>query len=558
MPAATNDWCFWSDRALAATQPVRLSGVLGPTIFRAMTVPVRDPLQYYAVSASFQPMLKPFHALVPFCLLLPGATRALPIDPDTRAWWETTATLSDDAMAGRDTGSAAYERAAKIVAERFAAAGLVPAGENGGYFQRVPMQQLSIVRANLSVGARPLRFLYDIMANPVPGMAQRIDAPLAYRGYCAKSALGDVRGKIVICHGTHRAAQPSDADRAAAVKAAGAVALVTIADPGFTVEPPRWPYAYARTVWLRDKPPEPAGLLRFTLNADSLGKMIVGGGHDPVRLIAAGAAGAPLPSFNPPGRFRTEFQMVQRAISAPNVLARLPGSDPALAAQTIVLSAHLDGYGPGEPVERDRIYNGTLDDAAYVALLIRLAERQHRAGFRRPVLFAAFTGEEKGLLGSRWFVAHPTLPKERLAANINLDQLRPIFPLRLLTVHALGDTTLGDDARAVANGMQVEVQPDPEPERNLLRRADQWPFLQAGIPATAFVFGYRAGTDSERIYRHWYKTGYHKPQDDLDQPIDWQAATHFNQFFYALVARVANQQAAPAWKPGRKLNFAQP
>jgi hypothetical protein len=497
-------------------------------------------------------MFKPLFT-IPFCLLLLGASRPLPNDPDTRAWWATTAALSDDAMAGRDTGSDAYERAAKMVAARFAAAGLEPAGDDGSYFQRVPMQALSIERATLSIDGRPLRFLHDITTNPFPGMPQRIDAPIAYRGYCAADTLGDVRGKIVICHGTHRAGQPSDAQRLAAVKAAGASALVTIADPGFTVEPPRWPFAYARTVWLRDTPPESPGLVRFTLNADALGHVIAGSGRDAAWLITAGAAGVPLPSFDAPGRFRAAFRVAERAISAPNVLARLPGTDPALAAQTIVLSAHLDGYGPGEPVGGDGLYNGTLDDAAYVALLIRLAERRHGAGFRRPVLFAAFTGEEKGLLGARRFVAHPTLPRQHIAADINLDQLRPIFPLRLLTVHALADTTLGDDARAVASSMQIAVQADPEPERNLLRRADQWPFLQAGIPATAFVFGYRAGTDSERIYRRWYETGYHKPQDDLAQPIDWQAAADFNRFFYALAARVADQPAAPAWKPGSTL-----
>lgn len=501
-------------------------------------------------------MLKPFRAGVPLCLLplLVGASRPLPTDADTRAWWATTAALSDDRMAGRDTGSDAYERAARLVAARFAAAGLEPAGENGGYMQRVPMQALSIDRAALSVDARPLRFLYDIMANPYPGMPQRIDAPLAYRGYCAAATLGDVRGKAVICHGTHRAGLPSDAERVAAVKAAGATALLTIADPGFTVEPPRWPFAYARTVWLRDGPPEAPAPMRFTLNADALARVIAGSGRDAPRLVAAGAAGEALPAFDLSARFHAQFTVSERAISAPNVLARLPGRDASRAAQTIVLSAHLDGYGPGEPVAGDGLYNGTLDDAAYVALLIRLAERRQRAGFARPVLFAAFTGEEKGLLGARWFVAHPTLPRERIAADINLDQLRPIFPLRLLTVHALADTTLGDDARAVAADLGVAVQPDPEPERNLLRRADQWPFLQAGIPATAFVFGYRPGTDSERIYRRWYRTGYHKPQDDLAQPIDWQAAADFNRFFYALVDRVADQPAAPAWKPGSTLH----
>jgi len=163
------------------------------------------------------------------------------------------------------------------------------------------------------------------------------------------------------------------------------------------------------------------------------------------------------------------------------------------------------------------------------------------------------TGEEKGLLGSKWFVAHPTVPLARIAGDINLDQLRPIFPLELLTVHALNDTTIGDDARAVAQGLGIQVQVDPEPERNLLSRSDNWPFMQAGIPATGFVFGYRPGSRSERIYRQWYRTGYHKPQDDLKQPMDWKAAADFNRFFYGLVERVSDQPAAPGWKTDSKL-----
>jgi Zn-dependent M28 family amino/carboxypeptidase len=291
----------------------------------------------------------------------------------------------------------------------------------------------------------------------------------------------------------------------------------------------------------------------MTLNAASLGKLLAGTRRNASALVAAGSAGQPLPSFPIPGRLRAQFTLKQREISSPNVLAYMPGSDPALADQVIVLSAHLDGYGYGEPVNGDRIYNGTLDDAAYVALLIRLAERREGHRYRRPILFAAWTGEEKGLLGSRWFIAHPTVPKPRLAADINLDQLRPIFPLELLTVHALDETTLGADARAVAHSMGIEVQRDPEPERNLLQRSDQWPFLQAGIPATAFVFGYRPGSRSERIYRQWYRTGYHKPQDDVKQLMDFRAAGDFNRFFYGLVERVANEPRPPAWMPESKL-----
>jgi hypothetical protein len=474
-------------------------------------------------------------------------------DIDTTTWWNTTATLSDDAMEGRDTGSAAYDRAARTVADAFAAAGLKPLGEGGSWFQRVPMEQVSVTAATITAGGRRLVFLHDITVQPAPDTPPVLDAPIAYRGYCAADALGDVKGKVVVCHGTHRAGLPDAAARLAAAKAAGAIAVITVADPGFTVEPPRWPYAYARTVWLADRKAPSEPIARFTLNADALAALIAGSGQDAAKLIADGSRGQPLPGFDPPGRFRARFTLARKTIASPNALALLPGTDPAMSDQAIVLSAHLDGYGRGEPVHGDALYNGTLDDAAYVALLIQLARNRGGKGFARPVVFAAFTGEEKGLLGASWFVGHPTLPRTSIAADINLDQLRPIFPLDLLTVHALDDTTLGDDARAIAASLGIATQKDPEPERNLLQRADQWPFLKAGIPATAFVFGYRPGSQSERIYRRWYQTGYHRPQDDLAQAIDWQAAADFNRFFYALVARVANQSTPPAWKPGSTL-----
>ena len=486
-------------------------------------------------------------------LVLIGAAPPSKLDPDTASWWRTTAQLSNDVMEGRDTGSAGYRRAGELVAAKFRAAGLKPAGENGTWFQWVPMHEVRLEQATIRVGKQPLKFLHDLTISPNEAIPAHVGALLAYGGYCGASTLGDVRGRIVICHGTHGAELPSAADREKTVRAAGAVGILTIADPGFTVEPPRWPYAYARTVTLGTDKPKADPFLRMTLNATSLGKVLAGSGRNAEALIAAGSAGRPLPSFAIPNRLTADFTIRQRDIASPNVLAYMPGSDPKLADQAIVLSAHLDGYGYGEPVNGDRIYNGTLDDAAYVALLIRLAERRQGHPYRRPILFAAWTGEEKGLLGSRWFVAHMTVPKSRIAADINLDQLRPIFPLKLLTVHALDDTTLGDDARAVAASLGIEVQKDPEPERNLLQRSDQWNFMQAGIPATAFVFGYRPGTRSEQIYRQWYRTGYHKPQDDLKQPMDWKAAADFNRFFYNLVERVADRPSAPAWKPGSAL-----
>lgn len=477
-------------------------------------------------------------------------------DPDTRAWWRATEALSSDAMEGRDTGSAGYDRAARLVANRFEAAGLQPAGDHGTWFQTFRLNDLRVTvpGTHIAVGGKPLRLLYDLAIWPSAGMPTRLDAAVVFGGYCAPGTLGDVRGKVVLCYGWRRAGLTTGAERARAVEAGGAAGMLTIADPGFTEEPMRWPVAYARSMSLLDEPASPADrLLVATLNADALAAVIAASGHDAAQLLALGSAGKPLPRFEVSGHFQARLNLQKSVVTSANVLGVLPGTDPALRGQTLVLSAHLDGYGHGEPVGGDNLYNGTLDDAAYVALLEHLAARRHGKGYRRPVLFAAFTGEEKGLFGSRWFVAHPPLPKAQIVADINLDQVRPIFPLTRLTVHALNDSTLGDAVRAVAARHDIAVQLDPEPERNLLRRADHWPFVQAGIPATGFVFGYAPGSDAEKRYRHWYEVQYHRPQDDLTQPMDWTAAGAFNRFFYDLVGTVANGKAAPRWKPGSAL-----
>ena len=244
--------------------------------------------------------------------------------------------------------------------------------------------------------------------------------------------------------------------------------------------------------------------------------------------------------------------MESSEFSCNNVLGVLPGSDPELSRDYVVVSAHLDGYGIGEAWNGDTIYNGTFDDAAYVATLIDMAEKLQASGRRlkRSLLFAIVTGEEKGLLGSRYFVAHPTVPKERMVANVNLDQLRPIFPLKTLTTLALDDSTLGDTVRQVAAPMGIGIQPDPEPGRNLLRRSDHWNFMQIGVPAVGFIFGYERDSPEEAIYRRWYLERYHSPADDLKQPWDPAAAEKFNVFFGRVVEALADGAQRPAWKPG--------
>lgn len=511
-------------------------------------------------------------------------------DVDTVAWWSITGHLSSDAMEGRDTGSAGYDRAAAYVAERFARAGLTPAGEKGTWFQTLPLQEVRVEKEGTSfelvsslhgVGPRflsastttTLEFLHDVTVRPSRSLPSRIDASLAFRGYCSPQEITNVEENVVVCFGARRAGMTTPAQRLDAAAKAGAAGIINVDDPGFAIEPPRWPEAYARAVSFREPSPESnPSMPAMRVSAEAFATMmnhyrenasvilpddalpgvlaIAESGHSAADILKAGAASQPLPSFDIPTRLRATFNRSTRQLQSDNVLAILPGTDPVLKDEFVIVSAHLDGYGFGEPVNGDRLYNGAFDDAAYVATLIRLAEQQAGKGFKRSILFAVYTGEEKGLLGSTWFASHLTIPKEKIAAVVNLDQLRPLFPLKILTMHAIDDTTLATNVRRVASTMGIEIRPDLEPERNLNQRTDHWPFLRMGVPATNFVFGFDPGTEAESKYREWYQSRYHRPQDDMNQPLDWGAARDMNTFFYRLVEDIANDPVRPSFAAG--------
>jgi hypothetical protein len=504
--------------------------------------------------------------------LMAGACSSVPAPPagtdaDTVAWWAITGDLSSDAMEGRDTGSAGYDRAADYVEARFRAAGLKPAGENGGYRQTLSLKEVRVEKAgttftvvtDLSAAASAddlvfvktileLDFLHDITVRPTVSLPRELHAELVFRGYCRPEDMTGVRNKVVVCFGARRAGMTTGAQRLDAAAKAGGVGIINVDDPGFTIEPSRWPEAYARAVTFREAGlPAYPELAVMRLSAGALAAVV---GERAAEILKAGAASHPLPSFDIPATLDATFAVSQRELQSDNVLAMLPGTDPVLKDEIVLVSAHLDGYGFGEPVGGDSLYNGAFDDAAYVASLIRLAERQAGAGFKRSVLFAAYTGEEKGLLGSNWYAGHLTVPKEKIAAVINLDQLRPLFPLKILTMHGIDDLTLAANARRVADGMGIELRRDMEPERNLNQRTDHFPFLRMGVPAVNFVFGFDPGTDAEVRYREWYQSRYHRPQDDMGQPLDWGAARDINLFFYRLTEDVANDPVRPGFVAG--------
>ena len=494
-------------------------------------------------------------------ILLATAVLAAPAlakpDADTKAWLAHTAELSSDAMEGRDAGSPGHARAITLVEGWFKAAKLKPAGENGSFRQTVPLHEVAVTAAEMRVvapdgSAAPLKFLHDITPRPATDLPATLSGAMRFAGYCSKAEAGpELKGKIAVCYGSRRAGRAQGAERLAAVTAAGAVALLTIDNVGFTVEPPRWPDAYARAVAHEGTalPGDvPGGLPQFRVNGAALERLMAGTGRLAATLLTEATYHRDLEAFDLPGRFEAKLTTVQRRFTSQQVIGLLPGTDKSKAGEVMLLGAHIDGYGFGEPVNGDGLYNGTLDDAGYVALISQLAARRKGKGFARPVLFAAWTAEEKGLLGARWWLQHPTVPKEQLVGVINLDQLRPLFPLKALTLHGLDQNTLADTAKSVAQSLKIEIRPDREPERNLIRRVDSWPFMEAGIPAVNFVFAYNPRTEEERIYRDWYQRRYHRPQDDISTPMDLDAARDFNRFFYTLVETAANGVAKPVMK----------
>ncbi len=460
----------------------------------------------------------------------------------TKRWWSHVQALSNDGLLGRDTGSEGYDKAARYVANQFERAGLKAAGEKGGYFQSVPMHKVAF-RADQSKaelvgksGARKLEWLRQISVTARAGLPQTMDARLVF----GSSGL-DVKDKIVVQIG--RGAGP------AAREAAGTLTI----DAAGGAEPARWPVAYSVAVTLADTPARASNIpVAFRYNREFAEWLFEGSGHTYKELLDLTAAGKPLPAFELATSLRATMRVESSDLKSDNILAVLPGSDPVLAAEYVVVSAHLDGYGVGEPWNGDGIYNGAFDDAAYVATLIDFAQRLHESGvkLKRSILFAVVTGEEKGLLGSKYYTQHPTIPNDKLVANINLDQLRPIFPLTILTTLALDESTLGETVKRVAAPMNIRIQPDPEPERNLLRRSDHINFMQVGVPAVGFIFGYEKGTAEEAVYRRWYAERYHSPKDDLNQPWVPEAAAKFNDFFAKVVETIANDGERPHWRAG--------
>jgi Zn-dependent M28 family amino/carboxypeptidase len=494
--------------------------------------------------------------------------------PEARAWWTHVQYLAADNMQGRLTGSAEYQKAAEYVAKQFAEAGLRPAGTNG-YLQSIDFDVKQLDEANSSLelvmGGKPqkLKLGDDATLRVAGDPAKTVHAAAVFVGYgFSVPEMGydelaglDLRGKIAVyltggpasIPGPLKSHYQSTAERWAALKHAGAIGVATIGNPKTTDVP--WERAAVGRLQvsmdLADPQLHESQGMQFSANINpaKADEWFTGTGQTIAQLLAAADANKPLPKFNLKVIVNARVTVKQSKASAPNVAGILTGSDARLKDEFVVISAHLDHVGTGEPINGDGIYNGAMDNASGVASVIEIAKHMKASGTqpKRSILFLAVAGEEKGMLGSRYFVAHPTVPRKQIVADINMDMFLPLFALHYLEVQGLVESSLGHDIRDIATTLGVTIQADKEPERNRFIRSDQYSFVRAGIPALAFKFGWVKDTDEEKVFQEWVRVRYHAPSDDLDQPVDTIAAAQFNRILQMLAERVADAPARPTW-----------
>jgi Zn-dependent M28 family amino/carboxypeptidase len=489
-----------------------------------------------------------------------------------KSWWSHVQFLADDNLEGRDTGSRGFEKAADYMAEQFRAVGLEPAGVDG-YRQPMDFQVVKIDESRCSLDllrdgkAQPVKLGDDAILGVSSRAAEKVEADAVFVGYGLTVpeshyddlAGQDLKGKIVVLitggpsdmPGPVKAHYQSGEERRKALAQAGVIGAITIQNPKSAEVP--WSRVAASRFQPRMElsdpgqgvpPPLP---LSISFNPARAEMLFAGSGHSFQEILAALNRDKPLPHFPLAVSVHARAGMIRSQVKSENVAGLLPGSDPQLKKEYVVVSAHLDHLGIGEPVKGDRIYNGAMDDASGDASLIEIARSMKDAQPKRSILFLSVTGEEKGELGSQYFAAHPTVPGP-IVADMNMDMYLPLFPLKYLEVQGLDESTLGDDIRVVAGEAGVQVQADKEPEHNRFIRSDQYSFIKKGVAALAFKFGWVAGTPEEKTFKAWYAERYHAPADDLTQPVDLAAAAQFDAILKALVLRVANADQRPAWK----------
>ncbi len=391
-------------------------------------------------------------------------------------------------MEGRNTGSPGHRKAAEYVAEQFERAGARAAGTQG-YFQparfesRVLEEERSSAELIIDGKAEKLALGDEVILLKRGSPGELVETPMVFVGYGLQIpeveiddfAGLDLKGKIaVFLNGAPKTVSGplvshyrTARERGKALRAAGAIGSASFSNPKYDEMP------WSRSALSRFMPSmviaepgydEEAGLrVGVAINPDRLDRFLAGTAYSAAKIFEMANSGQPLPRFPLKASLRTKVAYSRSAATSDNVAGVIPGTDSRLKNEYVVLSAHLDHVGVGRPINGDAIYNGAMDNASGVATLIEIARKLSQKPAKRSVLLVAVTGEEKGLLGSRFFAENPTVQKDNIIANINLDMFLPIVPLKSIVAYGLDESDLGVAFRKVAARHKVEVVADREP-----------------------------------------------------------------------------------------------
>ena len=481
--------------------------------------------------------------------------------------------LADDLLEGREAGRRGYDLAARFVATRFMGLGLKP-GATDGWYQQVPLMSFAIDparAASLTIGGRSFDHGNAVILNPAASADMtKGEAEAVFVGYgIADSLLGiddyrglDVRGKIAVVIDGWPDGPPSDVaahlssmkDQAARTR--GAIGVVRLYSPR-TASRISWDRMKTNarkpaTYWTDGgKPFLDNRAPRIATFHDQATSALFEGAPQSWEAIRAAIAD---PKVRPGGfalkqRIGFDRPTKSESLRAPNVVAVIPGSDPSLANEVVMLTAHLDHDGIVPAVNGDTIMNGAMDNASGVSTMLEAARAfSETAPPRRTVMLVALAAEEKGLLGADYLARHPLLSaSQRLVATVNLDM--PILTYDFKDVVAFGaeHSTLGAAVAKAVAAAGVTLAPDPLPHEGLFVRSDHYAFVKQGVPSVFLATG--PGGAGAAAQKDFLANHYHRVSDQVSLPIDWRAAARFAQVNYLIARELADAPTTPAWKP---------
>ncbi|HEY0371652.1 MAG TPA: M28 family metallopeptidase [Thermoanaerobaculia bacterium] len=481
--------------------------------------------------------------------------------------------LASDAVEGREAGTRGYAVAAAYVAAQFEAVGAEPAGDNGTYLQTIRMRTtlLDPAHSSFAIDGKAFEHRKDVLIGTALEPVSDVEAPVVFAGFGIRApelqhddyAEIDVRGKIVaILAGapprfphSQRAYYSSGYAKSEVAAARGAIGVIVLR----TLDSERrfpWERTLANgdSVGMRGLEPNGQPMETFpqlraavTLGPNAARELL---GDEYHTILADADKGITHPM---PLSKRASFHVTTTIgeTTSANVVAIVRGSE--LPDEHVVVSAHLDHLGINDRGE-DRIRNGALDNASGISALIEIAREvaAMKPRPRRSIVFAAVTVEEKSAHGSLYFAEHPSVPGT-IVANVNMDMITMLFPMKTLVILGGEHTSLGPMAVAAAKQNGFDLEDDPLPEEVRFIRSDQYSFVKQGIPATTYKGGLVSADpsiDGDKITRDWLHNVYHSPADDANQKIDYASGARWADTNRDLAVAIANAKERPRWNEG--------